>query len=276
MSATAHSASDGREPLLALRGITKRFGAVQALGGVDFDVRAGEVVGLVGDNGAGKSTLVKVMSGIYVADDGEYRFDGELQHVRGPSDATALGVATVYQDLALCDNLDVVANLFVGHEETSGGPAGWVRTLDEPSMEQQAAGLLQTLTVRLPSVRQEVGLLSGGQRQSVAIARSLIGEAKVVLLDEPTAALGVQQTAQVLALIKRLREQGLAVVVISHNLADVFEVVDRIFVMRLGRRAGVFEVGETSQEEVVAAITGAEFGRGGENGGRAASAEGAR
>ena len=247
--------------LLELHGISKRFGAVQALSGVDFEVRAGEVVGLVGDNGAGKSTLVKVMSGIYIPDEGEYRFDGESRHVRGPNDATALGVATVYQDLALCDNLDVVANLFVGREELSGGPGRALRSLDEPSMEQQAAELLQTLTVRLPSVRQEVGLLSGGQRQSVAIARSLIGEAKVVLLDEPTAALGVQQTAQVLALIKRLREQGLGVVVISHNLADVFEVVDRIYVMRLGRKAGVFDVGETSQEEVVAAITGAEFGQ---------------
>jgi D-xylose transport system ATP-binding protein len=249
------------EPLLALHGVSKRFGAVQALDGVDFDVRAGEVVGLVGDNGAGKSTLVKVMSGIYSADEGEYRFDGQLRHVRGPTDATALGVATVYQDLALCDNLDVVANLFVGREELSGGAGRLLRALDEPAMEQQAAELLKTLTVRLPSVRQEVGLLSGGQRQSVAIARSLIGEAKVVLLDEPTAALGVQQTAQVLALIKRLREQGLAVVVISHNLADVFEVVDRILVLRLGRKAGVFDAGATSQEEVVAAITGAEFGR---------------
>ncbi|HXE44545.1 MAG TPA: ATP-binding cassette domain-containing protein [Conexibacter sp.] len=276
MSATEHSASDGREPLLALRGIVKRFGAVQALGGVDFDVRPGEVVGLVGDNGAGKSTLVKVMSGIYLPDAGEYRFDGAVRHVRGPGDATALGVATVYQDLALCDNLDVVANLFVGRETASGGLGGWLRALDEPAMEQQSAELLQTLTVRLPSVRQEVGLLSGGQRQSVAIARSLIGEAKVVLLDEPTAALGVQQTAQVLALIKRLREQGLAVVVISHNLADVFEVVDRIFVLRLGRRAGVFEVGATSHEEVVAAITGAEFGRGGDGAGQPSSAEAAR
>jgi D-xylose transport system ATP-binding protein len=247
-------------PLLELHGVSKRFGAVQALAGVDFDVHAGEVVGLVGDNGAGKSTLVKVMSGIYVAEEGEYRFDGEARHVRGPSDATALGVATVYQDLALCDNLDVVANLFVGHEEVAGGPGRVFRALDEASMEQQAAGLLETLTVRLPSVRQEVGLLSGGQRQSVAIARSLIGEAKVVLLDEPTAALGVAQTAQVLALIKRLREQGLGVVVISHNLADVFEVVDRIFVLRLGRKAGVFEVGETTREEIVSAITGAQFG----------------
>jgi D-xylose transport system ATP-binding protein len=247
-------------PLLALDGVSKRFGAVQALAGVDFDVHAGEVVGLVGDNGAGKSTLVKVMSGIYSLDAGKYRFDGESRHVRGPTDATALGVATVYQDLALSDNLDVVANLFLGREEVSGGAGGLLRSIDEASMEKQAAELLTTLTVRLPSVRQEVGLLSGGQRQSVAIARSLIGEAKVVLLDEPTAALGVAQTAQVLALIKRLREQGLGVVVISHNLADVFEVVDRIFVMRLGRKAGVFEVGDTSREEIVAAITGAQFG----------------
>jgi len=249
------------ERLLELHGVSKRFGAVQALQGVDFDVGSGEVVGLVGDNGAGKSTLVKVMSGIYTADEGEYRFDGSARHVRGPQDATELGVATVYQDLALCDNLDVVANLFIGHEELSGGPARTLRSLDEASMEKQAAELLQTLTVRLPSVRQEVGLLSGGQRQSVAIARSLIGEAKVVLLDEPTAALGVAQTAQVLALIKRLREQGLGVVVISHNRADVFEVVDRIYVLRLGRKAGIYEVGETSREEIVSAITGAEFGK---------------
>jgi D-xylose transport system ATP-binding protein len=255
MTATATTA-----PLLELRGVSKRFGAVQALDGVDFDVGAGEVVGLVGDNGAGKSTLVKVMSGIYVADDGEYHWEGEAQRVSGPSDATALGVATVYQDLALCDNLDVVANLFVGREEVAGGAGRALRALDEASMEQQAAGLLETLTVRLPSVRQEVGLLSGGQRQSVAIARSLIGEAKVVLLDEPTAALGVAQTAQVLALIKRLREQGLGVVVISHNLADVFEVVDRIFVLRLGRKAGVFDVEDTTREQIVGIITGAEFG----------------
>jgi len=208
---------------------------------------------------------VKVMSGIYLADEGEYRFEGSVRHVSGPQDATALGVATVYQDLALCDNLDVVANLFIGHEELSGGPARALRSIDEASMEKQAAELLQTLTVRLPSVRQEVGLLSGGQRQSVAIARSLIGEAKVVLLDEPTAALGVAQTEQVLALIKRLREQGLGVVVISHNLANVFDVVDRIFVLRLGRKAGTYAVGETSQGEIVAAITGAEFGNG-ENG----------
>jgi D-xylose transport system ATP-binding protein len=248
------------ESLLALHGVSKRFGAVQALDGVDFELRAGEVIGLVGDNGAGKSTLVKVISGIYLADEGEYRFEDEPRRVTGPGDATSLGVATVYQDPALCDNLDVVANLFVGREELSGGPGRALRELDEAGMEKQAAELLRTLTVKLPSVRQEVGTLSGGQRQSVAIARSLIGEAKVVLLDEPTAALGVAQTAQVLALIKRLREQGLGVVVISHNLADVFEVVDRIVVLRLGRNAGMFEIAQTSREEVVSAITGAEFG----------------
>jgi D-xylose transport system ATP-binding protein len=255
------STSDDRVPLLRLRGITKRFGAVQALSDVGLDVYAGEVVGLVGDNGAGKSTLIKTIAGIVQPDSGELQFEGRPVHISGPGDVARLGIATVYQDLALCDNLDVVANLFVGREELSGGAGRLLRALDEPAMEQQAAELLKTLTVRLPSVRQEVGLLSGGQRQSVAIARSLIGEAKVVLLDEPTAALGVQQTAQVLALIKRLREQGLAVVVISHNLADVFEVVDRILVLRLGRKAGVFDAGATSQEEVVAAITGAEFGR---------------
>jgi D-xylose transport system ATP-binding protein len=264
-SAGAAAGANG-DPLLALSGVSKRFGAVQALDGVDFALRGGEVVGLVGDNGAGKSTLVKVISGIYLADDGEYRFEGSVRHVTGPNDATALGVATVYQDLALCDNLDVVANLFVGREQISRGPSRLLREIDEAWMEKQAGELLQTLTVKLPSVRQEVGTLSGGQRQSVAIARSLIGEAKVVLLDEPTAALGVAQTAQVLALIKRLREQGLGVVVISHNLADVFEVVDRIVVLRLGRNAGIFEADDTSREEVVAAITGAEFGGNGANG----------
>jgi D-xylose transport system ATP-binding protein len=266
MTATATDA-----PLLELRGVSKRFGAVQALADVDFELRAGEVVGLVGDNGAGKSTLVKVMSGIHPADAGEYRFAGEPQRVNAPNDATALGVATVYQDLALCDNLDVVANLFVGREEVSRGPARAVRELDEARMEKQAAELLKTLTVNIPSLRSEVGLLSGGQRQSVAIARSLIGEAKVVLLDEPTAALGVAQTQQVLALIKRLREQGLGVLVISHNLADVFEVVDRIFVLRLGRKAGIFDAHATTREEIVAAITGAEFG--GDGDGRAPGAD---
>jgi D-xylose transport system ATP-binding protein len=248
--------TNGDVPLLELRGVSKRFGAVQALTDVDLELQAGEVVGLVGDNGAGKSTLVKVISGIHAADGGAYHFEGSARRVSGPNDATALGVATVYQDLALCDNLDVVANLFIGREKISHGPSRLIRELDEPEMEKRAAELLKTFSINIPSLRAEVGLMSGGQRQSIAIARSLVGDAKVVLLDEPTAALGVAQTAQVLALIARLREQGLGIVVISHNLSDVFEVADRIFVLRLGRKAGVFKAADTTPEEIVGAITG--------------------
>jgi D-xylose transport system ATP-binding protein len=238
-------------PLLQLRGITKRFGAVRALNGVDFQVMPGEVVGLVGDNGAGKSTLVKVISGIHPGDEGEYLWEGQKRSVNTPTDATALGIATVYQDLALCDNLDVVENLFLGQEATVGG------LLDEVTMEKKANDLLAELSVTtIQSVRGEVGAMSGGQRQSVAIARSLLGDPKMVILDEPTAALGVAQTAQVLALIKRLKQRGLGVIVISHNLRDVFEVVDRIWVMRLGQNGGEFDVNTTNEQEVVAAITG--------------------
>ncbi|MGZ4269122.1 MAG: ATP-binding cassette domain-containing protein [Solirubrobacteraceae bacterium] len=244
-------------PLLSLKGVSKRFGAVQALNNVDFEVAAGEVVGLVGDNGAGKSTLVKVIAGIYSPDEGEFFFDGRPVSIHGPTDATDLGIATVYQDLALADNLDVVANLFLGREIRSSGLAGITRSLDETAMEHRSEELLSNLAVTIPSLRSEVGTLSGGQRQQVAVARSLLGEPKVVLLDEPTAALGVAQTAQVLTLIKRLKERGLGVVVISHNLMDVFEVTDRIFVLRLGARAATFDTKTATQEEVVAAITGA-------------------
>ena len=238
-------------PLLEVRGITKRFGAVRALNGVDFRVMPGEVVGLVGDNGAGKSTLVKVISGIHPSDEGEYLWEGQPKHVTAPNDATGLGIATVYQDLAVCDNLDVVENLFLGQEAVNGG------LLDEVTMEKKANDLLAELSVTtIQSVRGEVGAMSGGQRQSVAIARSLLGEPKMVILDEPTAALGVAQTAQVLALIKRLKARGLGVIVISHNLRDVFEVVDRIWVMRLGANGGEFDVNNTNEQEVVAAITG--------------------
>ena len=243
--------------LLALEGISKRFGAVQALDGVDLEIDAGEVVGLVGDNGAGKSTLVKVISGISPPDRGEVSMDGVPVAIRTPEDATQLGIATVYQDLALADNLDVVANLFLGKEELTKGPARVTWQVDETAMEHRSHELLERFAVTIPSVRTEVAALSGGQRQQVAVARSLLGEPKVVLLDEPTAALGVAQTAQVLLLIKQLRERGLGVMVISHNLADVFEVADRIFVLRLGRLAGAFDVARTSQDEVVAAITGA-------------------
>jgi D-xylose transport system ATP-binding protein len=249
--------STNSAPLLALEGVSKRFGPVQALEGVDFAVRGGEVVALVGDNGAGKSTLVKSIAGIHATDEGRFTFEGREVKINTPADAVALGIATVYQDLALCDNLDVVANLFLGQEVTSSGPGALTRQLNETAMEHRSHELLEQFAVTIPSVRSEVGGLSGGQRQQVAVARSLLGEPKVVLLDEPTAALGVAQTATVLDLIKRLRERGLGVVVISHNLADVFAVADRIFVLRLGRPAGIFDVSAASREDVVAAITGA-------------------
>lgn len=238
-------------PVLTLRGINKRFGAVQALADAELDVRPGEVVALVGDNGAGKSTMIKVIAGVGPADEGEVRFDGKPVTISKPSDATSLGIATVYQDLALCDNLDVVANLFLGNEVANAA------VLNEIEMEKRASELLDTLSVRIPSVRVPVASLSGGQRQSVAIARSLLGDPKVVLLDEPTAALGVAQTAQVLDLIERLRDRGHGVVLISHNLADVKAVADRVTVLRLGRNAGTFLMKDTTQEQIVQAITGA-------------------
>jgi D-xylose transport system ATP-binding protein len=200
--------------------------------------------------------MVKAIAGINAADSGKIRFGGQEVSISKPQDAAELGIATVYQDLALCDNLDVVANLFLGREEIAPGPGRYSRQLDEARMEHQTGELLSNLAVTIPSLRSEVGTLSGGQRQQVAVARSLLGEPKVVLLDEPTAALGVAQTAQVLDLIRRLRERGLGVVVISHNLVDVFEVADRIFVLRLGRQAGEFKADQTTEEHVVAAITG--------------------
>jgi D-xylose transport system ATP-binding protein len=246
------------EHILALRGISKRFGAVQALSDVDFHVDAGEVVALVGDNGAGKSTLIKVIAGVGPANEGVIEFEGKQVTITKPQDATDLGIATVYQDLALSDNLDIAANLFLGREELLPGIGRAFRLVDHVDMEKQASTLLKSLSVKIPSVRIQVASLSGGQRQSVAIARSLIGEPKVVVLDEPTAALGVAQTAQVLDLIIRLRERGLGVLVISHNLADVFAVADRIAVLRLGRNGGEFKPSEATREQIVGAITGAE------------------
>jgi D-xylose transport system ATP-binding protein len=244
------------EPRLRLRGISKTFGAVRALSQVDFEVYPGEVVGLVGDNGAGKSTLIKVMAGVGPSDEGEIFVEGQPVSITSPQVATRLGIETVYQDLALCDNLDVIANLYLGREEISV-----LRMLKEIEMEKKGLEVLRSLEVKIPSMRSLVASLSGGQRQSIAVAKSILRNAKVVLLDEPTAALGVAQTAQVLNLIRRLREQGLAVVVISHNLADVFEVVDRVIVLRLGRRVADFDVKNTTPEQIVAAITGAEFGQ---------------
>ncbi|MFB7861667.1 MULTISPECIES: ATP-binding cassette domain-containing protein [unclassified Streptomyces] len=238
-------------PVLALRGVSKRFGAVQVLTDVDLEIHAGEVVALVGDNGAGKSTLVKTISGVHPIDEGTIEWDGRPVQITKPHDSQNLGVATVYQDLALCDNLDVVANLFLGSELSSGS------VLDEIAMEKRARELLDTLSIRIPSVRIPVAALSGGQRQVVAIARALIGDPKIVILDEPTAALGVEQTAQVLDLVERLRERGHGVILISHNMADVRAVADRVAVLRLGRNNGDFQVAETSHEEIIAAITGA-------------------
>jgi D-xylose transport system ATP-binding protein len=238
-------------PLLELRGISKRFGSVQALTDVDFEVRAGEVMALVGDNGAGKSTLIKCIAGIYPLDDGEVRFDGNHVSIGGPKDAVKLGIEVVYQDLALCDNLDVVQNMYLGREVRD-----FLFRLREPEMEARTAEVLKGLRVTtIRSIRQQVASLSGGQRQSVAIGRAVMWNSRVVILDEPTAALGVAQTEQVLELVSRLAEQGLAVVLISHNLHDIFAVADRITVLRLGRNVGVYDRRSTTQQDVVHAIT---------------------
>jgi D-xylose transport system ATP-binding protein len=236
---------------LELRGVSKAFGAVQALYEVDFHVAAGEVMALVGDNGAGKSTLIKIIAGIYSSDSGEILYNGEPVAIHGPKDAAKLGIEVVYQDLALADNLDVVQNMFLGREETAG-----FRRLDEVKMERRAKETLETLSVTtIQSVRQTVAGLSGGQRQSVAVAKAVMWNSKVVILDEPTAALGVAQTRQVLDLVRRLGEQGLAVVLVSHNLHDVFEVADSITVLRLGQNVAELKTKETTQTEVVEAIT---------------------
>jgi D-xylose transport system ATP-binding protein len=238
-------------PILRLRGIDKSFGPVQVLHDVSFDVHPGEVTALVGDNGAGKSTLVKCIGGTHPIDGGEYWFEDEQVQVHSPREAAALGVEIVYQDLALCDNLDIVQNMFLGREELGGG------TFDEGRMEREAAETLRSLSVRtVQSIRQKVASLSGGQRQTVAIARSVLKKARVVILDEPTAALGVAQTEQVLALVRRLAEQGVAVILISHNLADVFKVADYISVLYLGQMVASLETRQTSTSEVIGYITG--------------------
>jgi D-xylose transport system ATP-binding protein len=238
-------------PLLELRGISKSFGSVQALSDVDFEVQPGEVMALVGDNGAGKSTLIKCVAGIHSADEGEVFFDGQEVHIHGPKDSAKLGIEVVYQDLALCDNLDVVQNMYLGREARD-----WLQRLKEPVMEAKTAETMKSLAVTtIRSIRQPVATLSGGQRQSVAVARAVMWNSRLVILDEPTAALGVAQTQQVLELVKRLAEQGLAVVLISHNLHDIFEVADRITVLRLGRTVAVYDRNVTTQQEVVQAIT---------------------
>ncbi len=251
MSMTHPRTGRQHERVLTMRGIGKRFGAVRALTDVDFWVNEGEVVALVGDNGAGKSTLVKVLAGVHAPDAGTIEFDGESVRIDTPADAQRLGIETIFQDLALCDNLDVVANLWLGRELREGG------RLDEVAMEQRTWTLLRELSAKIPSVRVPVASLSGGQRQTVAIARSLIGDPRIVILDEPTAALGVAQTAEVLNLIERLRERGHGVILISHNMADVMAVADRAVVLRLGRNNGVYNIADITSETLIAAITGA-------------------
>ena len=237
-------------PILSLRGINKSFGPVHVLRNVDFDAHAGKVTALVGDNGAGKSTLIKCIAGIYIPEQGEFSFEGKKVTIGGPRDATALGIEIVYQDLALCENLDIVHNMFLGREEKSA------MTLDESKMESMAKKTLESLSVRtVKSIRQKVESLSGGQRQTVAIARAVLWNSKVVILDEPTAALGVAQTEQVLKLVRSLADKGLAVIVISHNLNDVFQVADNIAAMYLGTMAAQVEKSKVSQSDVVRLIT---------------------
>jgi len=241
-------------PLLAARGVSKSFGAVEALVDVDFDVDAGQVVAVVGDNGAGKSTLIKAIAGVQPADAGRVWFEGREVSIRSPQDASRLGIATVYQDLALCDNLDVVGNVYIGKELRASRALGALAPLEEDAMEHRTRDLFAKLAVTTLHDPQAVtGSLSGGQRQSVAIVRALIGEPRILILDEPTAALGVAQTAQVLELIHKLREHGLAIVVISHNLDTVFDLADRIVVLRLGRCQATFERGATTREDIVGA-----------------------
>src|SRR6476659_4583894 len=238
-------------PVLELRDISKSFGSVQALSEVDLEVHRGEVLALVGDNGAGKSTLIKSIAGIHSIDSGQIFFDGQPVSISGPKDAAKLGIEVVYQDLALCDNLDVVQNMYLGRESHN-----WYQQLNEPVMESKTAETLKTLAVTtIRSIRQPVATLSGGQRQSVAVARAVMWNSTLVILDEPTAALGVAQTEQVLELVERLANQGLAVVLISHNLHDIFALAHRITVLRLGRNIALYEREKTTQQEVVGAIT---------------------
>jgi len=238
-------------PLIELTDIVKSFGPVSVLKGVNLKAYAGKVTALVGDNGAGKSTLIKGLAGVQPYDGGEVRFEGEVVHLHSPREASRLGIEVVYQDLALCDNLDIVQNMFLGREETAAG------VFDEGQMEREASETLRSLSVRtVKSVRQKVSSLSGGQRQTVAIARSVLKKAKLVILDEPTAALGVAQTEQVLNLVRRLADQGVAVIIISHNLQDVFKVADYVNVLYLGTMVASIPTSETTSDDVVGYITG--------------------
>jgi D-xylose transport system ATP-binding protein len=247
----AQESTPSGTPILELKGVSKQFGAVQALTDVDFRAFLGEVMALVGDNGAGKSTLIKSIAGIHPISGGQILFEGHPVSIHGPKDSARLGIEIVYQDLALADNLDIVQNMFLGREELTG-----THLLDEGTMEHRAAETLRSLSVTtIRSIRQNIASLSGGQRQSVAVAKAVMWNSKLVILDEPTAALGVAQTRQVLDLVRRLADRGLAVILISHNLGDVFQVADRITVLRLGRNVAEYRASETNQQQVVEAIT---------------------
>jgi len=244
--------AESKKPIVEMRGISKAFGGVQALKDVHLDIYVGEVHALVGDNAAGKSTLIKTLSGALLKDSGTIAFDGKPVDITDPRDAKALGIETVYQDLALADNLDVPANVFLGREITGGGPLSWF--LDNRKMEEQAKALMRRLKINIPNVRQRVRAMSGGQRQSIAIARCVCFNARVIILDEPTAALGVEETRKVYELIREMRDHGRAVLLISHNLNHVFENSDRITVMKTGRTVGSRRVAETSQDDIVRMI----------------------
>ncbi len=245
------------EPLLSVRNLTKRFGGLVAVNQVSMDVHPGEVVGLVGDNGAGKSTLIKMISGVYQPNEGEIYFDGKLAHIANPSQARDMGIETIYQDLALAGNLDMSANIFLGRERKKRYLGGLIRVLDEKFMLQEAQKLLQSLDVHIPSATAKIDYLSGGQRQAVAIARALYWEARLMIMDEPTNNLGVIEQAKVLDLIRRLRDQGVPVIVISHTIRDIFAVSDRIVVLHRGRKVADKRTQDTSTEEIIQYIMGA-------------------
>ena len=245
------------EPLLSVKNLTKRFGGLTAVNQVSMDVHSGEVVGLVGDNGAGKSTLIKMVSGVYQPNDGEIFFEGRRVHISKPSDARELGIETIYQDLALAGNLDVGANIFLGREQKRHYLGGVISVLDNKFMQAQSEKLLDELDVHIPSLAQKIDKLSGGQRQAVAIARAVYWNARLMIMDEPTNNLGVAQQGEVLSLIRRLRDQGVPVIVISHTIRDIFAVSDRIVVLHRGRKVADKRVNETSHEEIVQYIMGA-------------------